>query len=202
VILLAFTVGVGLLAGYARGGRLANLGRVDLHRTWLVGVAVVAQLLLTGFSATATPVHLVAPVLLLTSNLALIAFVWSNRLLPGMTLIFAGFALNALVITANGGMPVSREALIAVLGGSGTFTPGKHRVLEPGDRLAVLGDVLPIPVLKAVVSIGDIVLAAGAGVLIANLMLRHPDRRRRRRRSAQHTARIGPGMAPHRNGRR
>jgi hypothetical protein len=39
-----------------------------------------------------------------------LAFVWANRLLPGMALVFLGFAANAAVITANGAMPVDEAA--------------------------------------------------------------------------------------------
>lgn len=173
--LVLTTVAGALLVGYARGGRLANLARVRLHRGWLVAVAVVTQALLTAVGALDGPVESLTGPVLLASHLALLVFVWRNRLLPGMALIFAGFAMNALVITANGAMPVSREALFAVSGGATTvIPPGKHRLLADGDSLVWLADIIPIPVLRTVVSAGDVVLGAGVAILVVNLMLAFP----------------------------
>lgn len=173
---LVLTTVVGaLLVGYARGGRLANLAQVRLHRGWLVAVAVLTQALLTVASALDGPVEVLTGPVLLASHLALLAFVWCNRLLPGMTLVFAGFTMNAAVITANGAMPVSREALFAVSGRAAVaIPPGKHRLLADSDSLVWLADIIPIPVLRTVVSAGDVVLGAGVAILVVNLMLAFP----------------------------
>jgi hypothetical protein len=103
----------------------------------------------------------------------LLTFIAANRYLPGMVLVLLGFGLNALVIIANGGMPVSPDALVAV-GGSPTVDPGKHQLLTDGSSLAFLADVIPVRVLSTVVSIGDIILAAGVGILVVGLMRRFP----------------------------
>lgn len=170
VLVLATVLGAALI-GYARGGRLANLGHVELRHGWLVFASVLAQVVLAAVTAMDGPAATVSAPLLLASHAALLAFVVSNRLLPGMLLIFAGFAMNASVITANGAMPVARHALLAVSGGTATtITPGKHRLLVDGDLLTPLADIFAIPVLRTVVSAGDIVLAAGVGILVVNLM--------------------------------
>lgn len=184
--LVLTTVAGALLVGYARGGRLANLARVRLHRGWLVAVAVLVQALLTVVSAVDGPVEALTGPVLLASHLALFVFVWRNRLLPGMALIFAGFAMNATVITANGAMPVSRDALFAVSGGATTvIPPGKHRLLADGDSLVWLADIIPIPALRTVVSAGDVVLGAGVAILVVNLMLAFPPPPGRRSRAAE-----------------
>lgn len=174
MVLVAFTVVGAVLVGLARGGRLRHLGDVRLRRPWLVAAAVAAQVLLLPLALWGASGQAAAPVLLGASQLALLAFLWANRTLPGVPIVFLGLLLNALVMTANGGMPVSREALAAVEGIAAdqvvTFTPAKHQLLEPGDPLPLLADVLPIPVLRTVVSVGDIVLAGGVGVLVSNLM--------------------------------
>lgn len=186
VLVLATVLGA-VAVGYARGGRLTNLGNAELHRGWLVVLAVLAQLVLAGVSAFDGPASVVSAPLLLVSHAALLAFVVVNRMLAGMLLVFTGFAMNAAVITANGAMPVAREALIAVSsGGATSIAPGKHRVLTDGDRLTVLADNFAVPLLRTVVSAGDIVLAAGVGILVVNLMLRHPrEEGRRTRRGGQ-----------------
>jgi len=193
MVLVLATVLCALVFGYARGGRLANLAHADLRHGWLVLLSVAAQGALAAVSWAGGPVTAVSSPLLLLSHTALLAFVVANHLLPGMTLVFTGFAMNAAVITANGAMPVSLDALLAVSGGTATtITPGKHRLLVEGDVLSPLADIYAIPVLRTVVSAGDMVLAAGVGILVVNLMLRHPRPAGRRARSAQGTSRGGP----------
>jgi Family of unknown function (DUF5317) len=171
VPLIALTVAAGAVVGHLRGGRLRNLGKLRLRRPMLVGLAAVCQLALivTG------PSGIAKAFLLLAVNVVLLTFTWMNRLLPGTGLLLLGFALNAAVITANSGMPVSPSALLAIGEQPATLTQGRHQLLKAGGRLAVLGDVLPVPALHSVYSIGDVAIAAGAGVLMANLM--RPPRR-------------------------
>ncbi|MEX0658599.1 MAG: DUF5317 family protein [Egibacteraceae bacterium] len=171
MVLVLATVLCAVLIGYARGGRLANLGYVHLRQGWLVLASVVAQVVLAAVSMAGGPTAAMAPPMLLVSHVALLAFVVCNRILPGMLLVFAGFAMNAAVITANGAMPVARDALLAVSRGEATtITPGKHRLLAEGDLLTPLADIFAIPVLRTVVSAGDVVLAAGVAILVVNLM--------------------------------
>lgn len=184
VLVLATVLGA-IAFGYARRGRLGNLAYVELRHGWLVIVSVLAQATLAAVNLAGGPVTTVSAPLLLASHLALLAFVICNRLLPGMLLVFAGFVMNAAVITANGAMPVSVESLLTVSRGeANTITPGKHRLLVDGDILTPLADIFAIPVLRTVVSAGDIVLAAGVGILVVNLMLQHPRPVGRRARCA------------------
>ncbi|HWB72567.1 MAG TPA: DUF5317 domain-containing protein [Egibacteraceae bacterium] len=179
LVVLAVVAAVGV--GYGRGGRLSNLAHARLTRSWLVAAAVVAQGLLALLSAGGA--GMAGSLLLVASYGALLAFVWSNRFLPGMVLVFLGFGLNAVVIAVNGAMPVSRAALLAVGADPGELPPGKHRLLGPDDPLRPLADVLPVPLLHTVVSVGDLILAAGVAVLVANLMLARPPPPGRRART-------------------
>lgn len=176
--LILATVAGSVVAGRLRGGRLRNLGHARLRHAWLVFVAVAIHVLLY---LVARGAGVVLPLLAL-SHLTLLAFVWLNRMLPGMLLVFVGLVLNAAVILTNGAMPVDRDALLAVSGDSGALqvTPGKHRLLDGGHRLPWLADVIALPLLRQVVSVGDVVLAAGVGVLVGNLMRSTPPARRRR----------------------
>ncbi|MDP8969395.1 MAG: DUF5317 domain-containing protein, partial [Actinomycetota bacterium] len=187
MVLVALTVVGAVAIGHARGGRLRNLGHARLVRGWLVLVAVVAQAGLAALAMLSGRVgglELAGRLLLIVSHGALLAFVWSNRFLPGMPLVLLGFGLNALVITVNGAMPVSPKAMLALGVHPYEFAPGKHRLLDPGDPLGLLADVLPIALLRTVVSVGDLILAAGVGVLVTNLMLDHPPPPGRRARAA------------------
>jgi hypothetical protein len=120
------------------------------------------------------------------SAVLIVIFVVRNRWLPGMALIATGFVLNALVVTANGGMPVS---LTAAESAGLQITDHmredkKHVLLTHDSRLSFLADVIPLPmpggVGANVLSAGDLVLATGIGVLVCNGMVRPGPGRRAR----------------------
>lgn len=90
--------------------------------------------------------------------------------------ILLGWALNATVIAANGGMPVSSSALRAA-GYTGSVEEiehvRKHVPMSSETSLAWLGDVIAIPPLERVVSVGDVVVLMGiAGLLVAGMTAR------------------------------
>jgi hypothetical protein len=162
VTLVVVVLLVSLALGRALGGRVRRLARVSFRSSVLLVVAIVAQVALASATGRA------AMAVLVVSQLAPIWFVWANRGLPGMGLVTVGFVLNAAVILANGAMPVGRSALEAI---GGRYAPaGRHRLLQDGDALPFLADVVPLPPLGIVVSAGDVVLAAGVGVLVVALM--------------------------------
>lgn len=114
-----------------------------------------------------------AVALTLCSYVALLAFTAVNLRLVGMPVVALGLGLNALVILANGGMPVDPGAVVAA--GVARFETvasldlGNVRQWQDGDdRLAALGDVVPVAPLDEVVSFGDLILAAG----LANVSFR------------------------------
>jgi hypothetical protein len=172
MVLVLITVAGAIVAGYLAGGRLGNLGHVQLRRGWLLVVAVAAQVLLAVLAG-AGDVGAAGRLLLALSHLGVLGFLWSNRLLPGVPMSFVGFAMNAVVITANGAMPVSRGALLAISPAANVdFAVGKHRLLAHGDPFWFFADIIPLPLLRTVVSVGDVVLAAGVGILVVHLMRR------------------------------
>ncbi|MPZ89065.1 MAG: hypothetical protein GEU81_13550 [Nitriliruptorales bacterium] len=181
MVLVVMTVLAALAIGVASGGRFRDLAQVSFRGGVLVGFGLGVQLVLGWLSGRTDGEGIVGLPLLIVSQVALLAFFWLNRRLPGIPVAFAGFAMNALVIILNGAMPVSRVALRAVPGGGpGAVTPGKHRVLEPGDALPFLADVIPLPPLRTVVSVGDVALAVGVAILIVTLMRRPHDAEPRR----------------------
>ena len=167
----------GLVLGLAAGGRPANAARARLRWPSLAVVAVILAWAPRLLEATASA----AAVLVLCSLLALLAFALANLRLTGMAVVALGLGLNALVIAANDGMPVDPRAVVS----TGLARPEELAAIElgagrqwqePDDRLAVLGDVVPVALLDEVVSFGDLVLAAG----LANVGFRllRPARRR------------------------
>jgi hypothetical protein len=172
---------VGLVAAFAgrvRGGSFDRLAATQFRFVPLLLAGLALQIL----SAAWSPPWLsdrMALALLLWSNLALLVFIVLNRRLPGTMLMAVGLALNVLVIAANQAMPVSvAAARVAQVG----HTPGaanlEHEVAGVDTRLAWLGDVIPLPKLGEVLSLGDLALIAGTGRLVY-LQTRGPRPKRR-----------------------
>lgn len=161
--------------GKARGGSLRRLAMLRLPHTGLVvGAAVLAVIGQYGgrFGLPAQTAYVACTLL----SVALAAvFVVANRHVVGVPLVALGFALNALVIVANGAMPVSQRA--ADFAGVSTDaaadgTDARHELMTPDTRLRPLADVIPLYLRSPfgwasnVYSAGDIVLAAGIGLLV------------------------------------
>jgi hypothetical protein len=113
--------------------------------------------------------------LVYVSYALLTAFALRNLRLVGMPVVLLGLVLNVAVIGVNGGMPVRAEALRA----AGHLTDaeiaaldfGAKRHLEDGgDRLTILGDVIPVRPTREVLSFGDIVLAFGIADVLFRLL--------------------------------
>src|SRR5919201_1593258 len=122
-------------------------------------------------------------VLILIALAVLIGFAVVNRRLPALWLVIAGLLLNLAVIGLNDGMPVSSSALrsagadSAGLVGAGAI---KHHLMRPDDVLTPLADVIGIPSpIGAVVSVGDLLLYLGIGILVVAIMLGRAGENRR-----------------------
>jgi hypothetical protein len=117
--------------------------------------------------------------------LAAIAVLWQNRAHPWMLPILVGLGLNSLVIALNGGrMPVSQDALLHVTHAidpqaAAASLDTRHVTTDPGTRLGIFGDVVPLGVgaFGVVLSPGDCLMALGLGGFV----------------QAEMRARAGPG---------
>jgi Family of unknown function (DUF5317) len=163
----------GLIIGLLSGGRLRGLAMVRLRLPYLALIGIALQLLPIG----GWPEN----ILVLLSFASLIVFALANIREPGFMAVFIGLTLNLCVIAANQGMPVSHWALVR----SGQEDAvdylvdhggAKHHLATDEDVLRFLGDVIPIPApISQAVSIGDLVMYAGAGVFIVSWMRRRPN---------------------------
>ena len=182
---VVLVVVVAVLVGYTRGGSLARLSTLALPGWPLVVAALAVQAIGGLVSARGSAGGTAYAVGLLVSAVLVTLFVARNRELPGMRLVAAGFVLNAIVVTANGAMPVSRWAASRAGIEVGTVVRGggRHEVADAGTRLRPLGDVIPAPMpverASSVLSVGDVVLTAGLGVLVVGGMTTPSGRRRR-----------------------
>ena len=172
---------LGLVAGLVRGARLSNIGRVRFRYPALVFTGLALQVtaqLVAGFVNPRFRLGNRGIVVLALSYLLLAAFVTLNRRLPGALAIAAGLMLNLAVIAANGGMPVSLEAarVAGIDPRSYLQSAVKHRAMTKDTPLRFLGDVIPIPFLKTIVSVGDVVLSAGIFRLVGSLVRSGPEK--------------------------
>ena len=171
-------VAVGVLLGFALGGRLHWLGERSFRWWLLLPVGLVLQILVE-FDGVPAPFAV-----LLASYACLLLFVAANVRLTGMGVILVGIGLNALVIALNHGMPVRanavRAAQVVDIGEPVIIDSVKHRLEEPDDRLVVLGDIIAVAPIQQVLSFGDLILSVGLVDLMVHLM--RPDRRQLRGR--------------------
>jgi hypothetical protein len=167
VIILVSCLLLLLVAAVAPRSDLRRLSEVRLRHTWLVWVALVAQVLvisvLPGDHQTLSAgAHL-------ASYAVAGVFAFANRGLPGALVVAAGGALNFAAIAANGGtMPATAEALHR----SGWQPAPGHfanSAVVPHARLSWLGDVFATPSwlpIHSVFSVGDILVVLGVAVFL------------------------------------
>lgn len=173
---MLLAIAAGIVVGRMRGGRLSALSRAPVRALTLLLLGAALQLApeVLGAEGASTP--------LLASFVLLVWFSLANRHLVGMPIVTLGLLMNFAPVVANDGMPVRPGALvgagITTWEGIEGYDLGARRHLETdADSLTALGDIVPVPLLREVVSFGDLVLAAGLGSVTANLL---QSRRRRR----------------------
>jgi len=179
-LLICVTVGA-LAVGWITRGSLDGLSRVQL-RGWLLvfgaatAIAIGSVLSTVGgnigsFARVAGP---------LIAAACLLALLFRNRSVEGVPLLAAGLVLNAVVIAVNGAMPVSLYAASrAGFSGASLFQvdDATHEVADSSTHLRALGDVVPVPlpVHPETVSVGDLLIVSGVGLLIVTGMHRRRD---------------------------
>lgn len=168
----------GIAIGYARGGRLKALADAHVHWWPVLVTAIVVQV-----AAVLTDGDL-GRYLLLASFGLIIVFTARNLTRAGMGVVLLGVAANALVIGVNDGMPVREEAVIrSGLADSDEIDDfdfnSKWHLETEDDQLTFLGDIIPVPGAREVLSFGDLIMAVGVADVIVHLM--RPARALRRR---------------------
>jgi hypothetical protein len=170
-VFILYAVLVGLVIGLLSGGSTSRLG--DLRFAWApliaVGMAIQVMLFSTPLGDALGPA---APVVYISSNLAVLAAVWRNLAIPGLLLVLLGGASNLIAIVANGGyMPVSPDAL-AAMGRLPREGYSNSRLVE-GVVLGPLTDLFAMPTwvpAANVFSVGDVLIGVGAAIAIVAAM--------------------------------
>jgi len=183
VYFVLLVLAIAVIASLLRGGRFHRLAKAPLEHVWLlflgVGLQVASDVLV--IAEVLEPTGAVSYGLLLASQLVVIAWVLRNWQLPGLVLVALGLLLNAIVMAANGAMPVDPDAIAALGRDSSELVRGKHVVMDDDTRLPWLADIWPVPPLRSIISVGDVVLAAGLIPITHHLMTYRPPKERRRR---------------------
>lgn len=176
LLVLIAAVAALLVLGHAQlTGR--SLRKVEFRLLGLVPAAVIPQLLAFYIPATRVWVpDLLAPVILVWSQLVLLGFVVLNVRRPGMPLLGLGLAMNFVVILTNGGMmPISphtasRLSSLETWAAGARFGSAKSVVLPTQTTIfGSLSDRIMLPdwfPYQAAYSVGDILIIAGALVLL------------------------------------
>ena len=174
---------VALLAGLVAivgGGSLVGLVSTRFRAALLVVASFVVQ-----FAFVAWPPEWLtrtsALAIFLAAQGAVVAFLLLNRELPGMKIALAGLLLNMVVISLNGAMPVSETAARAA--GTEYLSDQRHvehglhlrnEILDDDTALPWFSDVLPLPVIRQVLSIGDVIIGFGIARLVYKRMKSDP----------------------------
>jgi hypothetical protein len=167
--LVVVALACALLVGRATGGSVSRLGELGMRGYWLVFAALGAQVLGALAPVAGLPAGPSWAVGLTVSALLAAGFLFRARRVAGIGLIALGLGLNALVVAANGAMPVSPTASARAGIDTGPLAAGsRHAVLDGSTRLPALADVIPVPLplRPEVLSIGDVLVVAGLARLV------------------------------------
>ena len=169
MLLSIFAFGLGCLIGRLRGGSWSGVTSARIHGTgWLVmGITTILVLNLIG------PAFPLAWALV--GTMCFLVFGLKNLQITGMIIMLLGLLMNTAPLLANGAMPVSDLALQSVgsVDESGTSEiTGLRESTSTATRLAAFGDVIPVPIVNSVVSLGDLVMLVALADIASNLLLR------------------------------
>ena len=176
-------VAIGVLAGYALGGRVRYLSHLRLRFLWLVAAAILIQFIIFPlFSSRALFPYFTTELHLASYGLLFVFFFLNYRVWP-MFIIAIGAICNLAVISLNAGrMPSSAHALSSAgqpdiaLNLSTNGVMGNVILMSDKTRLNVLGDWLYLPAwmpLATAFSVGDLIIAVGLTTLVIYGMNHH-----------------------------
>lgn len=164
-------IALALVVGALAGGGLPRLADLRLRWVAVLGLALALRIAAMLLGRTDAGADLPLGWAFVVAYLLLFLFLGANWRVPGLQVAAVGIGLNTLAVMLNSGrMPIWAGAFQAA-----GFEPGAlandpfHFLLASGSvadfvsRGGIFGDVvpLPIPIIRDVVSIGDILLAIG-----------------------------------------
>jgi len=148
------------------GGHLTRAADLRFKAPWLVGLALVIQVLILGVMPGGGPLR---PILHVGTYALAGAFLILNRKIRGLWLLMSGAMLNAFVISINGGVMPATAAAVRTAGIHPPTTQFTNSAPRAGAHLAFLGDVFAVPKgvpLHNVFSVGDVLIVLGAAAIL------------------------------------
>lgn len=191
-MILIIMVAIGVAIGLLSRGSFAGFSQAKFRFLPLLLVSGLIQIVIfLGYIGSNPSVRSLAPYLYVGALATGLVAIYLNRHIFGMKVVFVGALLNFIVIALNGGSMPAREASLEIAG-TLEHVRDQHARLDAGEdvqwpqltiaddetRLAFLGDVFPIPEgfpAANVVSIGDILISAGAIMAIVWVMHLQPE---------------------------
>lgn len=177
IAILAVTLGI--VIGWARGGRLRNLEQLHIRMGGAALGLFLGQLLLRGAIPLPLPISGQTRVVIWCAfAIVLMVVVVLNISVPGMQFVAVGLLLNVVVVATNSGMPLSYSATVGL--GATTeqiarsLSTGFYRLVDESTVFAFMGDVIPVPGpagLRSVVSVGDLLMVFGVAIVASQGML-------------------------------
>lgn len=154
----------------------SNLAQIPYRGGWLFITGVIGSFILQATLVIYAPGQAVWQIIILNlAQIFLIFLFLLNRHLPGAKLFGLGIALNVLVMAANGGwMPVTPEIYHFIhpdrpITEQTRPSSSKNVILSRAEtNLWILSDMIPLtlPGRRTAVSLGDVLLVAGAAQFI------------------------------------
>jgi hypothetical protein len=181
-VILVFAVAVAALSVPLFGGSLSKLATLGIKGGWAIAVALVLQIVIISV----IPKQMLGwpgQTLELGAYVLAVVFLVINRRIPWLWLVGLGGLSNLVAIGANAGvMPASPVALRAA---GRARHPGQfmNSTILSHPHLAWLGDNFSVPrtlPLANVFSVGDVLLAVGALLLLHTVCSSTPARAVRR----------------------
>jgi hypothetical protein len=172
--LTVIVVFIAALGGWLSSGRG---GRIRGHHLRSPGLALAAASVLFCEPLLASSVHRAYPTAALISAVLMVQFCLRNLHVPGVPLAALGLLLNAIVVVANSTMPVEQSAATRAgvgLGRVAAHADHRHELAGPDTWLRALDDrvAVPLPGHREVDSLGDVAIAAGAGLCVFTALRR------------------------------
>lgn len=165
-----FAIPLGIVVGYAIGGRLDRLANVRFDWAWLaVGGLLVQVLLFSPLLTERIGANLGAVIYVASTAAVLTAVVRNVRRLPALALVALGAVSNLAAVIANGGVMPTTIAALATAGLSPADGFSNSAVIAD-PLLGPLTDLYALPAgvpLANVFSIGDVLIGIGIALVVA-----------------------------------
>ena len=165
------TILLALIVGALAGGGLPRLADLKLRWSYLLLLAIALQLAAGTSGQTGIGDVVPAGGIYIVSYLLILAWLWGNWRIPGLQVAAVGIGSNLLAVLINGGrMPIWSGAYDAAGFAESALVDNNFHFILRADSIAefvarggLFGDVipLPVPIIRDVISIGDVLLALG-----------------------------------------